>query len=92
MICVDNIMPVFRITGKWKWKESCHLFSDYGDLDELHEFAKSIGLKREWFQDRGFPHYDLTRRKRELAVMKGAMPVTRKKLVEAIKRCRQNGR
>lgn len=29
-------------------------------LNELHEFAKSIGLKRDSFMDKpGFPHYNL---------------------------------
>lgn len=35
-----------------------HLMSE--DLDELHEFAQSIGLKHSWFQgDSTWPHYDL---------------------------------
>lgn len=35
-----------------------HLAAD--TLDELHEFAKKIGLKRDWFQDHPkHPHYDL---------------------------------
>lgn len=44
-----------------------HLITDR-DIEELHTFAKKIGLKREWFQedsgkhnhDVRFPHYDLT--------------------------------
>ena len=42
------------------------------DLEELHQFARLIGIKREWYQYVGFPHYDLTRNKRSLAIMKGA--------------------
>lgn len=39
--------------------DGVHLATD-GDLDELHKFAQSIGLKREWFQDHpAHPHYDL---------------------------------
>lgn len=35
-----------------------HLAAD--TEDELHEFAKTIGLKKEWFQDHPeHPHYDL---------------------------------
>lgn len=29
-------------------------------LDNLHEFARQCGLKREWFQDARIPHYDVT--------------------------------
>jgi hypothetical protein len=33
-------------------------------LDDLHAFAKKIGLKREWFQMHDkHPHYDLTTRR-----------------------------
>jgi hypothetical protein len=32
-----------------------------------------LGLKRAWFQDRSkYPHYDLTKSKRELAIKYGA--------------------
>lgn len=50
----------------------CHLICD-GDLEELHKFAKSIGLRREWFQASSVPHYDLTPGKRAQAVKKGAI-------------------
>lgn len=36
-----------------------HLASDL-NLQELHIFARSIGLKRRWFQAGRHPHYDLT--------------------------------
>ena len=30
------------------------------DLDNLHSFARRLGLKRNWYQDRPrFPHYDI---------------------------------
>jgi hypothetical protein len=35
-----------------------HLVAD--SLEELHRFARRIGLKREWFQEGRLPHYDLT--------------------------------
>lgn len=37
---------------------SAHLTAD--TLDELHYFAAILGLRREWFQPRSSPHYDLT--------------------------------
>jgi hypothetical protein len=42
-------------------------------LDELHEFAQKIGLKRSWFQaKKDHPHYDLMGSKKDLAIKKGA--------------------
>lgn len=56
-----------------------------GDLSELHAMAGSIGLKQAWFQDHPLhPHYDLSPRKRNLAIAQGAIPVSRQELV---KRC-----
>lgn len=57
------------------WEGGGHLFGT--DLDELHKFAKSLGLKPEWYQgkDGHFPHYDLTRGKRRHAIQKGAIRV-----------------
>lgn len=54
-------------------KPSCHMSCD-GDLEELHRFAQSIGLRREWFQNhRSLPHYDLTPNKRAQALRAGAV-------------------
>jgi hypothetical protein len=75
MIYVDSISfypgkmisPVARKHGH-KWS---HLFGD--DVEELHRFAKGLGLRRSYFQDKpGFPHYDLTPVKRNMAILKGA--------------------
>lgn len=53
---------------------SCHLMAD--SEDELHAFAKRLGMKRSWFQERvHFPHYDLTAGKRAKAVKFGAVEV-----------------
>ena len=52
-------------------KGSCHLSAD--TLDELHDFAAKIGMKRAWFQDHKLlPHYDLTPARRIVAVRLGA--------------------
>lgn len=65
---------------------SCHLTAD--TLDELHAFARRLGLRREWFQDHPIaPHYDLTASRRELALQRGAVFVpaleqTRKRRAE----------
>lgn len=58
-----------------KWEGGGHLFGT--DLEELHQFAEDIGLKREWFQTgrSGFPHYDLTKNKRRQALNQDAVSV-----------------
>lgn len=61
------VNPKARRHGKiWS-----HLFGT--DIEELHLFARGIGLRRIWFQDKPtFPHYDLTPFKRNLAILRGA--------------------
>jgi hypothetical protein len=51
-------------------------------LEELHEFAKSLGLKRGWFQAQAsLPHYDVTVEARDVALSRGAMQADRRTLV-----------
>ena len=59
--------------------DGTHMISDVG-LDELHEFAKKIGLKRCWFEGvrKKHPHYDLVNAKKIPLVCK----VTKKKFIE----------
>lgn len=79
-VCVDELKQTPR---SWPWPKSCHLFDDEGNLERLHAFANVIGLKRTWFQNRfGFPHYDISPRKRMIAVAMGAKDV---KLREVLK-------
>lgn len=42
------------------YTDKIHLVAD--TLEELHDFAKQIGLKRNYFEGvrKGHPHYDLT--------------------------------
>jgi hypothetical protein len=43
-------------------------------VEELHEMADKIGLKRSWFQKESHvPYYDLTESKRTLALKYGAV-------------------
>lgn len=62
----------------------CHMIAD--TVAELHTFAASIGLKREWFQPASRPHYDLSKAKRTQAIAAGARVVGRKELVEIMRR------
>ncbi len=63
------------------WHRRCgHLVSDLS-LAELHEFAASLGLRREWFQAKSIPHYDLTGEVYELALARGATLVSSREIV-----------
>ena len=63
------------------WHQRCgHLVSD-SSLDELHEFAQQLGLRREWFQRRSIPHYDLTGEYYRLAIERGALLVSSREIV-----------
>jgi hypothetical protein len=47
------------------------------DIAELHAFAAKIGLRKSWFQAKGWPrdHYDVTDSKREAAIAAGAVAI-----------------
>jgi len=65
----------------------CHMVSD--NIEALHQFAQSNGIKRCWFQNkRGKhqPHYDVRESKREQLIKSGAISVSRKELAIYLKR------
>lgn len=65
---------VGRIDARWS-----HLsVGPDDDVAELHAFAEQIGLKRSWFQAKGWPrdHYDVTDSKRQEAIAAGAVAIT----------------
>lgn len=68
------------------YTDGVHLSAD--SLAELHAFAQSIGLKREWFQDHPrHPHYDtISLRLSRLAVRVGASRVSSRDVLAASKR------
>lgn len=72
MIYIDRLKDCQPKKG-WRWTSSCHMFAD--SVEELHEFANKIGMRREWFQDKKLPHYDLTAKRRQLAMQYGAIEV-----------------
>lgn len=59
----------------------CHMSAD--TLDELHEMADKIGLRREWFQisNSGLPHYDISLGKKKLALKYGAVECDQRTIV-----------
>lgn len=57
-----------------------HMVAD--SLEELHEVADKIGMKRSWFQDKNYQHYDVSKGKRALAINCGAIEVTDRYIVK----------
>jgi hypothetical protein len=68
---------------RWRYPEACHLFAD--SLEELHAFAKTLGLKRGWFHQAIVPHYDLTPNKRDQAIQAGAKETTTREYMRRIR-------
>lgn len=64
------------------WERSCHLFSS--NEQDLHIFARRLGLKREQFQNKKPNplqwHYVLNPNLRKKAISRGAMAVTSEQL------------
>ena len=86
-VFVDQMMTTVP-DKNWPYNNSCHLYAD--DVEELHRFALSIGLRRDWFQDHNsLPHYDLTSGRRVWAVRKGAVSQTWHQLVEHMDKLRE---
>lgn len=77
-VYVDNVQI------KWQGAIWCHLVAD--TLEELHQFAVLLGLKREWFQDSAsYPHYDIILEQRDRALLMGATLGTRRQIITAAK-------
>lgn len=73
-VYVDELKeyPLGTVKGAPRARYWCHMWAD--DVEELHEFAAKIGMRREWFQDhRVIPHYDLVKLRRAFAVKLGAV-------------------
>lgn len=77
-------MTVYIDQAEWKKPNGrvaySHMTAD--SLEELHEFAEKVGIKRCWFH-RGsrYPHYDVSEKNREKAINAGAVEITAKQLV-----------
>lgn len=85
MILVDGLIAYSaELTRGLPSRTWCHMVSDTSEA-ELHAFAARIGLKRAWAQLRpraSAAHYDLTPRRRAIALQLGAVEVTARDLVE----------
>jgi hypothetical protein len=84
-VYVDPICEVHF--GRWKY--ACHMIAD--TLDELHTMAYAIGMHREWFQPKSFPHYDLLRSRREAAVRLGAIELDKRPFIYKLREIRVKG-
>lgn len=56
---------------------------------ELIEFAEAMGLRREWFQPKSSPHFDLTAAGRAVAVEHGAIEIDQRQLVRKLREIRE---
>lgn len=74
MIYIDN-------KGKMGWS---HLIAD--SISELHDFARIIGLKSNWFQAKPEkPHYDIKGMMRKRAIDNGAKIVSSKEIIKVLR-------
>ena len=72
-IYIDETQYDIGLKGLYGW---FHIITD-GELEELHEFANKLGLKKSWFQNKPKrPHYDAHKTKRDKAIDLGAKEIT----------------
>lgn len=79
-------MTVFVDNARIEWRGNIwfHLVAD--TAEELHEFARKLGLKRNWFQgSASYPHYDISATLRATALRIGAVEASRTQMIEAAK-------
>ena len=84
-VYVDSLKPCVP-NRNWPYSESCHLVAD--SVDQLHEFAAKLGLKKNWFQNKSLPHYDLTRGMRLKAIKQGAIELSNKEFIKILHKYR----
>jgi hypothetical protein len=86
-------MAIYVGTIEWSYGRMImfHLATD-GEPEELHKFVDKIGVKRKWYQNKGannkYPHYDICKSKKKLAIALGAIEVNDREL---IRKCFRNG-
>lgn len=81
-------MSLYVDEAIWNWqgRKWCHLLAD--DIDELHRFARELGLHRSSYQGppkTGKPHYDLTAVERERALRYGAIACDRSAIIVVLR-------
>jgi len=63
-----------------------HLVAD--TLDELHEMATKLGVRKYFQEHASFPHYDITQSKKAQAIRLGAIEIDRNQLVRFMREYR----
>lgn len=84
-------MAVYVDSANLKYRNMvmCHMIAD--TLPELHDMAKKIGMKKEWFQkDASFPHYDVPLFRKKKALELGAIEVNRREIALKMREIRKN--
>lgn len=85
-IYVDELRDYRALMGRGLPGLWCHMVTD-GSLEELHQFAETLGLSRRRFQNHPrHPHYDLMPSSRALAVALGALEVTTQELARLVRK------
>ncbi|HEY7662031.1 MAG TPA: DUF4031 domain-containing protein [Xanthobacteraceae bacterium] len=87
-------MAVYVDEAIWAWHglKWAHLLAD--DLDELHRFARRLGIHAASYQGpprTAVPHYDLTSYERRRALAQGALACSREEVVAILRRLRSAG-
>ncbi|MEQ1922373.1 MAG: DUF4031 domain-containing protein [Pyrinomonadaceae bacterium] len=70
----------------WRHGPSCHLIADA--VGELMEFAVGLGMKKEWFQPKSSPHFDLTAEGRKIAIANGAIELDNREMAMKLREIR----
>jgi len=76
-------MAILVDEAHWPWRGRmwAHLVSDTS-LDELHGFARRLGIPERAFQG---DHYDITDELRDCAIAEGARPVDSRAVIRALR-------
>jgi hypothetical protein len=85
-------LPVYvdSYQASYRGMKMSHMIAD--TAAELHAMADAIGVQRRWFQaTASFPHYDVCETKRQLALAKGAVEVSREDFVAKMQQIRAQG-
>lgn len=83
LVIIPTRNPEAMIVGERHQHQWCRLYAfpvTPENTEALHKLAKSIGLKRQWYQmsPSSFPHYSIVPTKRKQAIKHGAEEVTGK--------------
>jgi hypothetical protein len=71
----------------WRHGPSCHLIAD--SVDELIQFAEAMGMRKEWYQPKSSPHFDLTAEGRAIAIDHGAIELDSRSFVAKLRELRE---